>query len=327
MEDLNRIYINCTKAKHRQWSANLIKKYILDIDKIINREPNLCTNKNVLSIINFLENKAKLINNFEQTLSESEQTLSESDTIEMGTPHLPPLKGQFNTWLQMFENYAILTNMKPEHKHRFFLHLIGEEAATKIVNSVKPADPFEKSYNELTQIAKKIFEKSNLKNAYQLFFNLTQNGDTVQDYAEKLKQLGEEAGLSTENNEIFSNKFINGLNNDRIKFELLKEETKKDFAEVINTAIKLDDFINSQNNDVNKVQNYKNFKPKNDNEKKQNNKQNKNKKFEKNQCFFCKKYNHWKKDCFKYKKWLEKQTNEVETPDAVDNISFGNLKI
>lgn len=31
------------------------------------------------------------------------------------------------------------------------------------------------------------------------------------------------------------------------------------------------------------------------------------------QCFFCKKSNHIKKDCFKYKKWLKKQSNDSNT--------------
>ena len=157
------------------------------------------------------------------------------------------------------------------------------------------------------------------------FFSIRQNKEKVLDFALRLKNLAQTSGIKEDS--ILKFRFISGIRNEQIQYELMKDSEIDTFSKAMARAILIESLLNKPDfepnsqeveDEVNKVgqervNNY--VRPNFKNNKKE------HQKYEKNQCFFCKKFNHFKKDCFKYKKWLQKQNEKANEVTEEDGIS------
>lgn len=221
-------------------------------------------------------------------------------------PFPPKMKdNDFTLWLKSFENYFTLTQLEAEQKSRYFMLCIGD-ASSKIYSE---CDPHGLTYDELKVKCMELFEKSvNKKQLSETFFNLKQSSDSIRDYVYKLKSISKKLDIK-ETDQMFINKFINGLADTRIRVELLKEKGLDTFDKCFEQSLVLENIYAAEQT-VNKVdkKQKKQFKQKDENSK--NKKQNKKSKVEKNQCLYCRKIGHWKRDCYKFKNDEKQKANK-----------------
>lgn len=328
---------NLKKGVNRYWSDQLLDKYESNLRSLCFQNPNLLADYKTKEIKQEL-NRQRTRNLFLELPLEFPLDFTEVSMATIPIPLPPPLREEkrFDVWLKVFENYLIIAKVANDDKPRFLLHCIGEQASSKLID-ICATNPAEIRYSDLIVKCKEVFNVTkNTKKSGQEFFNLVQLADqSVKDFALKVKKLGQESNLAA-SEEVLITKFINGLRQGKLKFELLTDESLTTFDAVLARALYLEGIVDSSNQNnpstsyqVNKVnENKKNNYSKPTNNKSTNNKSKQSgktneSKVKKNQCFFCKKFGHWKKQCTKYKKWLERQpqsTNEIN--DQLGSLHF-----
>ena len=148
----------------------------------------------------------------------------------------------------------------------------------------------------------------------------------------RLKKLCTAAKLTDE--KVIVNKFITGLKDKLIKYELMKDDRINTFAEALKQA-KLMESLNGPSTSVDEIDenrrqkrdhnnSRKDYKNKLGNNKRQEQRPDKSaqpqqhskqQQVQKNQCFFCKGIGHWKWQCRKLKS--QKPVNDIKTPDEM----------
>ena len=153
--------------------------------------------------------------------------------------------------------------------------------------------------------------------------------EKVINYGLRVKNIARKAEITDE--KIIIHRFITGLKYKSLKIEMMKSKSVK-FDEIIQEAANTDAIYKSAQAESENINQVKPFKDNNkNNQKYKNNKNNKNnkkdekKKVKKNQCFFCKKGGHWKKNCIKYKKWLEKKNDDKKVDNVCDDLGSLNI--
>lgn len=232
-------------------------------------------------------------------------------------------------FVNSLEFYFLVSKTVEADKKNLLLYLLGE-SAEKVKNV---ADLDQKDFTQVKQVVLETLGKKDAQEASVKFFAMKQASDSPNDFALKVKNVAKRAGIKDE--KLIVNKVITGLNNQTIKFELLKEDNltfsnllkKMSFLFEISKIANEDSSVNytKWNGAKNKAQN-KNKKP--DNKHKQKDKKSgENSKSGERKCFFCNKPGHYKKDCFKYLNKLKNKnnSNEVnvnETTSALGSLNF-----
>lgn len=329
-ERLNVILLNLQKSVKRIWSRELIVHNSEELQEIISDRPALLDDPVVLNVVSQIKKllKAKLVQlEYSSLPVEFPHPRCELEEINFRVyrpvmasipPPQPMKNSKFSEWVEAMENYFKLSDVTTEKQSRFFVHCIGQENLDKISSSVKPRKVSDLSYDELVAAGKVVFETAAKSQATVKFLNIIQGSDTVQDYAFKLKNLSVQCSI--QDNKFLTIKFINGLANYKLKFEMLKAKFE-DFDTAIDQALVLEQIMKDQTESVNKVkfggsdhQNKSKSRKfsKNPKDNKKPNDKNKKVRVQKDECFYCKKKGHWKKDCLKYKQKLGGNVDDID---------------
>ena len=123
---INKIFRNCVKAKNRQWSSDLIKKYVEAIDKEIDKNKQLALSTEVKEILEFLEKKDKENNNklsSQNYSNDVSDTESDCDQSKMALPQPNKFSegDNFEIFLEQVENYFFIAETREEKKPRLLL--------------------------------------------------------------------------------------------------------------------------------------------------------------------------------------------------------------
>lgn len=324
IEDL---LLNCKRAGNREWSRKLISEYKARALEILRQNLEAGRSVEYEELCKFLRERETAADLKElplefpvnpQQLTNPKVYIPVEFSKRMAAQFPLQMNNEnFDEWLPLFENYFTLAGHDVKLKGRYLLHCIGA-GSIKLLKAIKPETIDKIDYTVLVAKAGDIFSPTDKRQASIKFFNLTQGSDNIRDYSLKLRDQAEKSGISDEN--FITDKLINGLSSQKIKFELLKEADKTPLEELIKLGTLLEEceknsgYQMAGGSQINKVNTYKNkdkFKHK-DNKNKKDNKSDKDKKADKGKmkCYFCKKYGHMKKECTKYLAWKEKKEKE-----------------
>lgn len=332
---LKNLLDTCKKSINRVWSKELIEEYRRKAFDIVQSNLDLGNTEEYIQLLKLLRGKdtAYQLSQLPQEYPEETIEFDESET-RVHRPHImatayitPPAffkeGDNFVKFIGAIENYLkVIKVTDDEQKRDILLYLLGSTEET-LKNCAHPADIERLTWAQLKELGLKTFGAGiTQEQAYIEFFSVRQsNEETGVQYAKKIKELAKKANILDER--IIINRLIEGIKSEKVKFELLKAKIIK-FDELLVQLTFLETITKSA--EVNKINFNKNKKfNKKPNQKKdvKNGKKNEAKSTEKT-CFFCKKAGHFKKQCFGYKKWLEKkgksQANEVKPEDSIGSL-------
>lgn len=301
---------------------SLLNKVIAVETEILKIESEKSTSEG-LELLTAARKILKLIKQSRQ--EKTKNTMAKVDRVEVYDSTEP-----FSEWLEIFENYLELQKIEQSvTKVRYLIHNMGITNAKQLVKACKPKKVVDLTYDEVVDKCLNIFEsKIDEIAANNSFYTMNQGQETINEYAIKLQAVAASCKFSdAELDKNLKNKFISGIADKDVKFELLKSTTLKTFAEAVSYATSIEKCkIEARNgtSQIHSVHNNKKYKPKVNEQKSKESKaaSSKNvaktdKKVDKTQCYFCKKKGHWKKDCYKYKNYLQNKT--------VSQLNIGNL--
>lgn len=333
---------SAAKSINHIWSSKRIQNYWDILNKYLTKYPSKEYSEDVLKlkkILNLKTNENLTASNFAELPLEYPHLNTEVVTYEVEVQQKmtqflqPPAQYRENdnwdNWIKHLESYFSITDIDDAVKQKqMLLYLLGPDRRAKLENFISPqtVEDDDSTFDTIKEAAKKLWGEADSSQALTDLFSTTQGGDTVYVYAMKVKNLAMKANLTDGN--IIVNKFVSGLKSSKIRFELAKQQLTE-FDTALKQAQLLEKILNEDKEgaSVNKVtanknfnkKNYKgpkkNFDPKQDRQqqdKRQQDKQQQGTKVAKNQCFYCKKYNHWKWQCNKYKRdQANRNTNQV----------------
>lgn len=330
---LEKLYSNVKKSINATWSQDRIDDLRLQLIRILLRTPSLSTDRKVVEIRRIFDRQQTRIDFEELPLEYPFVMTTKTININIQAPNYYNSQQNFASWLKVVNRYFGITDTATDKKAELFLYFLGEENAQKLENFYSPADPAKTvstlSYDELVAESKKLWEAIGARQSANDFFSHQQGSEPIQVFAERLQQLANLAGFKN-NESVLIDKFISGIRNKRIRLELLKTETTAHFDTVLKDAKLLEQLYVDSEDQVNKINQKGHFKKKNNqkfgnkNQKpnnnpnkqptnQQSNKPNPNR-IGKDQCSYCKKSGHWKKDCFKLQ----------NRKDRANDINLGN---
>lgn len=335
---LQELLSNCKKSINKQWSHELINKYRKQALDIVQEKLELGISseyQELLQLLRGLENSSSfrelpLDYPHSPLAYHAHKVYIPVEFIERMSVQLPPpmVNNNFENWLKLFENYYIVAGHDATLKCRYLIHCIG--CGDKILNAL--SETIDKiSYDKLLAKCRELFVTKDSQKEALLFLGLKQEQETVTQFALRIKEKAKQAGFSDE--KLIITQFIKGIASTVVRFEVAKESaTGKKFDELMVTAQIMENCEQqagaASETHINKVKS--DFKKNNNSNNKQKKKDYKNsdkkegeRKFTKKECFFCKKAGHFKKDCFRYKKWLEKKQKKVN--EVTDNIGSLHL--
>lgn len=339
---------NAKKSVNKLWSEDLVQRYHQDLVEHLTKHPTEVSNPEVValkSIINqkLRENRTRFL--FEHLPREYPDILIHLNIpYVVHQPKLPtmssipapqPFKTNFDTWVNSVELYFLVTAVTDESKKKnLFLYLLGSENLQKLKNFCMGTNFVELNYDTLVENGRKLWENINKRRASDEFYSLKQGAESINEYAVKLQSVAEDAGMRDE--DTLTNKFISGIKDRTVKYELLSDENIKKFDVALHKARLLEQLIEKE--EINKIsynqqQNSKNHnkpgasKQKSHQNKHQNNQDRSEKpKLAKNQCSYCKRHGHWKKDCRKLKQKPNSHSNSNQSANQLGQISWGEYE-
>lgn len=339
MPKLKEALENAKKSVNKLWKKKTIRKYQKIVDDYIRDDPEREFKLEVIELQKQIDlqikkrNFAKLPE--EYPFLEKEIIINGQEVYSVMTAFFPPpapyKEGcEFSDFLKSVERYAkIVKADSVDEKKNILIYLLGSNAYKLEEALGTVAAGTDITWDIIKTKGCEAFSHTQHE-AMALFFAKRQGGENSEEYLEAVKTLANAAKIKDET--IIVNRMIEGLRDKTVKFELLK--LKITSVKEVLTQVK---FLNScqQNNNqdqINKVSgNYKNKKnnynkdykkQNNDNQKPQSDKK-QNEKSDKC-CFFCKKPGHFKKNCFNYKKWLNKKSNN-DVSGAGQSNDIGSL--
>ncbi|XP_014211742.1 uncharacterized protein LOC106641744 [Copidosoma floridanum] len=132
----------------------------------------------------------------------------------------------WSRWLQRFEGALGIMKIKETEKAAYLLHYIGEEAYNKLGDHLESDDPYAKTFQEIKDTLKDLYEPAHLEIAENFKFNSRkqQPGEDIQSFADALNKLSITCNFGIFKNTALRNQLVYGLANRRIQGRLL--ETK-----------------------------------------------------------------------------------------------------
>ncbi len=273
-----------------------------------------------------------------------EQKMKQSGPARVSNQNVRPyVEGNnIRIWLDLFDNFTKINKyVQDEDIVRALILGIGDSSAEKILQHLKPNSPYEKTYEEVRKLCIQLFEaKINSYTAIVQIFNRVQmKGELVQNFALELSAKADffEFQNSTERDNILKYRFISGLIDEAIKFELYKKKIKEwTFASAVKAAEAMETTKSSisQSNQINRMQEEKKNKSnkfhKSRNKFRQNKQsfKGKNDKYQNMTCYKCGGKGHGKWQCPTKKQNKEKKIHSVKTDKESDfEQSLGHLRI
>lgn len=322
---LERLLENARKSTNKYWSFNLVKKYEEELQKYLTDHPEKLDYPAVSSLrkeIDRQHNKTSFLFLPEELPPppDSKQIMA----LQIPAPAQYKDSQDWGTWIKNLNSYfTVIKCTTSAEKINLLLYLIGPEKRQIIEDYISPATTSDQgyTYENLTEACSKLWgaEDINTKKALADVFQTVQGPESIYEYGMKIKNLCKKANITDAI--LIVNKFITGLKSTKIKFELLKGNITQ-FDQALQQATLFESISRDNSSTVNKVsQNQKNKNPK-----KQNNPKPSTSKDNKTnlECFFCKKPGHIKKNCYNYKKWLNKKTNNDVSGAGTSN-DIGSL--
>ena len=254
----------------------------------------------------------------ESKKQEKAETINEK-IVEMANLPVPGFftGKNWSVWLRNFQMYCEVAAIPEANQKNLFIYLLGAENVMRLEQKIKPEVLSNISFVLLKKDAELLWNEKDPRKAANNFFSLVQSRSEIKDYAYQLRSLAVVADINSET--VLTNKFISGLSNKTIKFELLKDEKIITLDEALKKAEYLNSIVNVENSDVNAL-NRSGASNKKDNKSEKKNKYNSaNKQFNKKKnsedkkdikCFYCKKPGHMIKNCYKRKN--NEKANSVE---------------
>lgn len=240
---------------------------------------------------------------------------------------------ELETFLDSVESYFKVsgTDDSDNSKKKDLLAYLLGPSLKKVKDFLSPVDFSTKSYADLVNACKAALSSGLKKHqAYIKFFTLKQsNSELVNGFALSIKAIAKTAQITDEI--LIVNRIIDGLKDDKMKFELLKQKitkfdelmTQLTFLEVISEA------SSSKVENVNKIRHSKNPRKYEQNKNKSYKNTDKEKKYpKKGTCNYCKKPGHWKAQCYKLKNKSEekklKNNKDSDLPQSLGSLYLGN---
>lgn len=234
-------------------------------------------------------------------------------TSRKGTINPYVEKNSIRMWLTLFENYVVLNRIPEEEVVRLLLNSIGEVNAGNLIQRCRPEEASAKSFEDIKLLCLQMFEEN--VNEYtaivQIFNRIQQKGESAQEYALDLSEKADHFEFASvqERDNILKYRFISGLVEEKVKWELFKRDLKEwSFPTACKAAETFEVTKNSmENQSVHNVKNDKKWeqKPKKEHE---------------FRCFKCNKKGHYKRNC---PEKLVKKVHDVESNEE----AFGSLNI
>lgn len=325
---------NASKSATKIWSIDTITAYHKRLSDILTKYPTLKDDPAV-SVLTRLLDQQLIKTNFLALPLEFPQILVPSESVSMTNIPPPPFykeKDDFPSYLATLESYFLIAKTPDDQKVNLLWYLLGATAA-KVKNYLAPKDSSTATYTEVKAACNKTFFIDDSKNSYVKFFEVTQERESSTSFALRIKEIAKKGGIVDE--KLIVNRCITGLTDHQLQFELFKLEIPS-FDTLLQKITFLEEIkklaYKEQNNTVNKIgqshQNKKKFGKKNKQrqqnhqKKSQQNQSDQNKpKIRKNQCSYCRKLGHWKKDCYILKR--KNNANEVDqqTPPQGEDLS------
>lgn len=163
----------------------------------------------------------------------------------------------FESYEDRMEQYFIANEIKEDKQTSWFITLAGEAMYEILKPLTHPVKPSEKSYKEILKLLRKHFTPQSNKRAERYKFNqvMQESGEQISEFIVRLKSLAQtckfgdfldnEKGEAVGGyklkilDEALTDRFIVGLNNEKIKSNLLSEE-KLDFEQCCAKALQME---------------------------------------------------------------------------------------
>jgi hypothetical protein len=144
-------------------------------------------------------------------------------------------------WVQRLEGAFKLFNISVDQYASFLLHYMGVIAFDIICDKCTPDNPYDKTYEELKRILQEFYAPKPLEIAenYRFYQRNQEDGESLQDYAAALQKLTINCNFGNYLNAALRNKFVFGLQSNRIKCRLLEMDNLT-FDIAVKTAISME---------------------------------------------------------------------------------------
>ncbi|XP_023246922.1 uncharacterized protein LOC106642194 [Copidosoma floridanum] len=132
----------------------------------------------------------------------------------------------WSRWVQRLEGAFSIMKIQETEKVPNILHYIGEAAYNKLCDTYGSDDPYTKTYVEIKNKLKELYEPVALEIAEVFKFNCRrqQPGESVQEYVSALNRLSATCNFGTFKDTALRNQFVFGISSKRVQSRLL--ETK-----------------------------------------------------------------------------------------------------
>lgn len=257
-------------------------------------------------------------------------------------------KVQWVRWLTRFEGAYAIIAPKSDQKKSLLLHYIGTDTYDLLWDKLAPTTPEAKTYEQLVEILKNVFDPTPLEIVENYRFHLRKQADdeTVEEFSIALRKLAIGCKFDTYLDTALRNQFVFGLASVRIQNRLLETDkltvdSALKTAKTMELSAKGDAEIQEQKNAKSAVsyihqKSTKKQKGKNPNANGKPTKPDSSKKefcyrcgkkdhkadkckHANTTCSFCSKKGHLQTVCFKAKA-EKKQTNFIEDTEELDEI-------
>lgn len=136
-----------------------------------------------------------------------------------------------NTYIKGVELYFKLNKTPDADKSLEFLTHVGQTPMDKLIESFKPDEVDEKSYDQVKEKFKKLFavQVNPFGQRYRLVTRKQQEGETLDDFAIEIRNLVENTETDAETAEVLVDSiFVAGIRDQRIREGMLKDALVSD---------------------------------------------------------------------------------------------------
>lgn len=135
-----------------------------------------------------------------------------------------PSTMNWTRWLQRLEGAFKIFGIKNEARVPYLLHYVGATAFDVLCDRLAPADPFEQTYQRITEKLQEFYASAPLEIAENYKFNLRKQreGEIVQEFVSALYKMSLHCNFGNYLTTMIRNKLVFGLSNKRAQARLLE---------------------------------------------------------------------------------------------------------